>query len=61
MNAAQLNGMRKLWEAASGINETKTAREMALTSHDLGSHGMTAVTSDGKVWVWDSHSNHWVR
>jgi len=60
MNAATLNGIRKLAdEMASVVSRKMTAKEMALTSHNLGRDGKTAMTSDGRKWVWDSRFNHW--
>jgi len=60
MNAATLNGIRKLAdEMTSVVSRTMTAKEMALTSHNLGRDGKTAITSDGLKWVWDSRFNHW--
>lgn len=39
---------------------TMTAREMALTSHNLGRNGM-AKTSDGRKWVWQAAVELWAR
>jgi len=50
MNAAQMTGMRMTH--ASMIPATKTAREMALTSHKLSKDGNRATTQDGRIWTW---------
>ena len=60
MNAATLNGIRMMAdEMASVVSRTMTAKEMALTPHNLGRDGKTAVTADGRKWVWDARFSHW--
>jgi hypothetical protein len=59
MNATQLKAMRTMWEDVSRPEETMTAREMALTSHDLSRDGYRASTADGRVWTWDDRRNLW--
>lgn len=50
MNAAQMTGMRMTHQGMTPA--TKTAREMALTSHKLSKDGNRATTPDGMVWTW---------
>ena len=49
MNNTQLTGMRNLY--AANLNESYTAKGMALKSHNLSKDGMTAIT-DGKKFLW---------
>lgn len=39
--------------------EHKTAKQMALQSHNLSKDAMTARTADGKVWKWSDHFQVW--
>jgi hypothetical protein len=39
--------------------EFKTAREMALTSHNLSRDGMSCRTADGRVWKWSNRFQVW--
>lgn len=41
--------------------ETKTAREMALTAHNLGSTGNVATLPNGHKFVWTEWLALWVR
>ena len=60
MNAAQLTGMRTIHDETTSVcRRTKTAREMALTAHDLTRDGSMAITADGRHWVWDARFGHW--
>ena len=60
MNAATIKGIRMVAdEMVSVVSRTKTAKEMALTCHSLGRDGKTAVTADGRKWVWDARFSHW--
>jgi hypothetical protein len=36
-----------------------TAKEMALTSHNLSRDGMSATLANGEVWKWSEHFNVW--
>ena len=39
-----------------------TARDMALTAHNLGRTGDKAtVIGTGEVWYWDNRTEMWVR
>jgi hypothetical protein len=46
---------------ATQTARTMTAREMALTSHNLGRTGDTATTADGRAWRWSDAAEMWVR
>jgi hypothetical protein len=60
MDAATLKGFRMVAdEMASVVSRTMTAKEMALVSHNLGRDGKTAVTADGRKWVWDARFSQW--
>jgi len=61
MTTAQINAVRNLWETATSTEQTMTAREMALTSHNLNRTGSKATTEDGAVWVWDARREVWGR
>ena len=37
-----------------------TAKEMALTSHNLSNHAMTATTANGKKFHWSDVAEMWV-
>jgi len=43
----------------SRVGAYRTAREMALSSHNLSRDGMVAVTRDGGTWKWSEHFNVW--
>jgi len=36
-----------------------TAKEMALTSHNLSQDGMSATLRNGEVYRWSEHFNVW--
>ena len=38
---------------------TKTAKEMALTSHNLSHSGQYARTADGALWIWSDVAECW--
>jgi hypothetical protein len=62
MNGAALKGMRDLWSdatAADANGPTKTAVEMALTSHRLTDSGEFALLYDGSVWIWSDLFRNW--
>jgi len=60
MNAATLKGIRMIAdEMTTVVSRTMTAKEMAMTSHNLGRDGKTAVTADGRKWVWDARFSQW--
>lgn len=40
-------------------SKTMTAREMALTSHNLSKDGNSATLSDGTVYKWSDHFRVW--
>lgn len=40
-------------------NGYMTAREMAVTSHNLSYDGMTATMADESVWKWSEHFSVW--
>ena len=61
MTTTQINAMRNLWETTGTTEVTMTAREMALTSHDLNRTGSKATTSDGATWTWDARREVWGR
>jgi hypothetical protein len=56
----QLNAIRTLWNDVTTPEQTRTAREMALTSHRLDRTGDRATTPDGRVWMWDARRELWV-
>lgn len=60
MTTATLTAFRGLAETMSRPQETKTAREMALVSHDLCPDGSTAKTQDGRYWLWNNNRQLWV-
>jgi hypothetical protein len=37
----------------------RTARAMAIVSHNLDRVGDTAICNDGSTWKWSSHFNIW--
>lgn len=43
----------------SKVGNWRTARDMALSSHNLSKDGMSAVTADGGLWAWSNHFNVW--
>jgi hypothetical protein len=62
MENAQIQGFRMMAETLSGpsvLAHTMTAREMALTSHNLSRSGDMATLADGSVYVWDKRFEHW--
>lgn len=61
MTTTQMNAMRNLWETTTKAEVTMTAREMALTAHDLHRNGYQATTEDGAVWTWDARREVWGR
>jgi hypothetical protein len=61
MTTTQVNAMRNMWEAVTSQGQSMTAREMALTSHNLNRTGSRATTNDGAVWTWDSSRELWVK
>ena len=40
---------------------TKTAFEMALSSHNLSRDGKYARMSDGSLWIWSDVRDAWVQ
>lgn len=60
MNAAMIQGFRQVAREMANGTETKTAVEMALTSHRLNRTGEIATTSDGRTWYWSDGSERWV-
>lgn len=42
-----------------GTKITYTAKEMALTSHNLSRDGMMATMPNGQVYKWDNFWNVW--
>jgi hypothetical protein len=60
MTTAQLDGMRGLWVDATGPERTKTARDMALTPHNLNRTGDRATTADGRKWYWVVARSLWI-
>jgi phosphoribosyl-AMP cyclohydrolase len=61
MTTAQLNAMRTLAESMSRPEQTMTAREMALTSHNLDRTGDKATLKTGEVYYWNTSREVWVR
>lgn len=59
MTNAALKGIRQMHEDTKVVSRTMTAKEMALTSHNLNRDGSMAVTADGRKWVWDARFSHW--
>ena len=60
MNETQLSGMRQVTEESQSIVKRKmTAKEMALTKHNLNRSGTVAVTEGGHQWVWDARFSYW--
>ncbi len=43
----------------SKVGNFRTAREMALSNHNLSRDGMSATTADGGEWSWSEHFNVW--
>lgn len=41
------------------IKNYVTAKDMALSSHNLSRDGMSATRADGTVWKWSNHFNVW--
>jgi hypothetical protein len=61
MTMTQINAMRTLHQSTTRTEKTMTAREMALTSHNLGRTGDKAtVTKIGEVYYWDNRREMWV-
>lgn len=42
-----------------GTKQFMTAKEMALTSHNLSRDGMSATLANGQVYKWSNHFNVW--
>lgn len=62
MTAAQMKAMRDLHETTTRTEQTMTAREMALTAHNLDRTGDKATTiGTGEVWYWDVRRDVWAR
>ncbi len=40
---------------------TRSAYEMALSSHNLSADGTYARTSDGSLWIWSDRRSAWVQ
>ena len=60
MNTAQLQAMRAIAQAMhKAIKPSMTAKEMALTPHDLRLFGSVAVTKDGVKYSWDQSAQLW--
>jgi hypothetical protein len=60
MNTTQLSAMRNLWNEVNSQPETMTAREMALTPHNLNRDASIARTTDGRKFVWIEKQERWV-
>ena len=61
MTQTQLQGIRRFYAAVTTPAVTKTAYEMALTSHTLSKDGETARCSDGGKFAWAATQNVWVQ
>lgn len=60
MTATQLTAIRNLWTDLN-THTTMTAREMALTAHNLSRDGMKAKTSDGRRFIWNDNQSLWIQ
>lgn len=60
MNAATMTAIRQIANEMQTGAETKTARDMALTSHKLNRTGEIATTKDGRKWYWSGALNLWL-
>jgi hypothetical protein len=60
MNAATIQGFRQMAREMANGTETKTAVEMALTSHKLSRSGDIATTTDGRTWYWNDSAAAWM-
>lgn len=60
MNAATLTAIRQIASEMTNGTETKSAVEMALTSHRLNRTGEIATTSDGRKWYWSNGAATWM-
>ena len=57
MTPATLQAFREI--ATDPKIEFRTAREMAMTPHNLSRGGNLAVTRDNRAWGWDATLNAW--
>lgn len=60
MNAAALTAIRQMAGEMENGTETKSAVEMALTSHRLNRTGEIATTADGRKWYWNNGAATWM-
>lgn len=62
MTTATLKAFRTMAETMTTASQSMTAREMALTSHNLGRTGDKAtIIGTGEVWYWSQSVEMWVR
>ncbi len=59
MTSTQVAAMRTFWATSTAGAVWMTAREMALTSHNLNAAGDKATTSNGQVWYWVNATERW--
>jgi hypothetical protein len=57
MTTATIQAFRQI---ATTEQKTMTAREMALTSHNLNHTGEIATTKDGRKFYWSNARNLWI-
>jgi hypothetical protein len=58
MTNAAMTMVREIATTMNSVVKHKmTAKEMALTPHNL--RGEFAVTADGSQWIWNAHFEHW--
>ena len=63
MNAAQLTATREIARNMEQgvVKQSMTAKEMALTPHNLNRDGSMAITNEGRKWIWDARFDKWSR
>ena len=62
MTLTQVHGFRALHTATTTpITEMMSARDMALTPHNLSRDGMTAQCLDGRTFRWVGQTARWER
>ncbi len=59
MNQAQIRGMRQFHESTVCRKPPMSAREMALTPHNLSKSGDIAILEDGRQYIWDARFDQW--
>lgn len=61
MTTTQTTAIRTQWQDVTAEAKTMTAREMALTPHNLNKAGTIATLTNGQKFVWNEAAVAWVQ